>query len=91
MSDSRFNLWRDFLLDKEEYNRLNKNSDTVLDIINTSEGNSDGRILESLQRNPQLVIIAVDQIEGSITFFYNIQELLERIGSSFNSRVGLQG
>ena len=92
MSDSRFNLWWDFIIDQEGYDRLNTNAGAVVGISKPSETISDRRmIVEALRKNPQVVIMAVNQIEGDITFFHNIQELSGGIGSSFNSLVGLKG
>jgi hypothetical protein len=91
MPDTRFNTWRDFLLDSEGFERLNKNTDLVIDISKHESDNSGRSFLEALRKNPQIVVLAVNQIEGDISFFHNVQELSGGIGSSFNSIVGLQG
>ena len=92
MSDSRFNSQRDFIIDEEGYSRLNINTDAVMEILELSETILDCHItVEALKKNPKVVIIAVNQSEGDITFFHNIQELSEGIRLSFNSFVELQG
>ena len=91
MTDTRFNTWRDTLLDDEGFDRSNKNADAVMCTSSPSDENNQGQILDSLRKNPQVVLMAVNQIEGDVTFFHNAQELSGGIGSSFVSLVGLQG
>ena len=60
MPDTRFNTWRDFLLDSKGFERLNKNTDLVID-ISKHESDSSGRsFLEALRKNPQVVVLAVN-------------------------------
>ena len=72
MSDSRFNSWRDFILDEEGYDHLNRNGDAVIDISKISGDNLAEKILEVLMKNPQVSVLAVNQIEGDVTFFHNV-------------------
>ena len=77
-------------MNEEGFLRLNTNADAVIDVSRPSDENSQVQILESLRRNPQLVLMAVRPIEGDASFFHNVQELSGGIGSSFVSLVGLQ-
>ena len=52
MPDVRFNAWRDFLLDSDSFNKLNKNSDLAIDMLLRNDDNSDRTFLEAIRKNP---------------------------------------
>lgn len=91
MPDARFNTWRDLLLDSDGFERLNKNVELVIDISKCESNNSGRSFLEAVRTDSQVVVLAVNQIEGDISFFHNVQELSRGIGSLCNSIAGLQG
>ena len=62
----------------------------MIRISRPGTGSLDRVTLEALIKDPQLVIMAVNQIEGNVSLFHNAQELSRGIGSTFNSLVGLQ-
>ena len=70
---------------------MNKNPDALTCMSSPSDENNQGQILDALRKNHQVVLMAVNQIEGDVTFFHNVQELSGGVGSSFVSLVGLQG
>ena len=89
-SESRFNTWLDMISDKDGFDRLNRNSDTVLAKTSYNIIKSAAPVLDLLKGDPQIVLLTVIPVEGARTFFRKVLEILGGIGSSFATLVGLE-
>ena len=80
MLEIRFNTCRHIVLDQDSFERLNRNSDTVVAMASCDRSASEALVLDLLKIHLQIVLIVVSPIEEDISFFHIVQELPCGIG-----------
>ena len=75
MQESRFNTWRDMILDQDVFECLNRNPDAVVTKTSCNMSPSVVLMLDSLKGDDQIFLLVANHIDRDVSFFHNTQGL----------------
>ena len=74
------NNWKDVVIQSGPYERLNKQSDEVIKIMNFDTSRSTSSVPDKLRRNPRVTLIGQNQVTQDIFIVHHMEEVSGGIG-----------
>ena len=95
MSDTalyrKFSSWQDLILADDKMERLNKNTDAVVAITDSTQNEHQSMVLDYLKDDPHIVLLSVEQVTRNISLLHHIQEVSGGIGSNVKVKACMKG